>query len=194
MSESIKGISQVYDAMNQGIRLLSPCFFFLHSRDAALYIHPLCNGVKIRAPMLVSHQGLLFIVVKSGIPVGFSGVRLPKPSPSLPPVVPPPSVFPPPRVLSEPPPPPGVLSGLPHRPYRRSNVFHHLAVAVVTGNLDGGFCSSRLMSTLGVKITRRLVIRLVATSPTVGTLLALTPNRMVPIPERLRNGLRYTTP
>ncbi|CUQ50416.1 Uncharacterised protein [Segatella copri] len=43
-------------------------------------------------------------------------------------------------------------------------------------------CSSRLMSTLGVKITRRLVIRLVATSPTVGTLLALTPNRMVPNP------------
>ena len=33
-----------------------------------------------------------------------------KPSPSLPPVVPPPSVFPPPGVLSEPP-PPGVLSG-----------------------------------------------------------------------------------
>ena len=28
MSESIKGISQVYDAMNQGIRLLSPCFLF----------------------------------------------------------------------------------------------------------------------------------------------------------------------
>lgn len=28
MSESIKGICQVYDAMNQGIRLLSPCFLF----------------------------------------------------------------------------------------------------------------------------------------------------------------------
>lgn len=28
MSESIKGISQVYDAMNLGIRLLSPCFLF----------------------------------------------------------------------------------------------------------------------------------------------------------------------
>ena len=28
MSESIKGISQVYDAMNQGICLLSPCFLF----------------------------------------------------------------------------------------------------------------------------------------------------------------------
>ena len=28
MSESIKGICQVYDAMNQGICLLSPCFLF----------------------------------------------------------------------------------------------------------------------------------------------------------------------
>ena len=28
MSESIKGISQIYDAMHLGIRLLSPCFLF----------------------------------------------------------------------------------------------------------------------------------------------------------------------
>ena len=74
------------------------------------------------------------------------------------------------------PPPFGSCPGSSITAVSRSNVLHHLfrSMRVIW---IGVLCSSSLISTFGVKkITRRAVMRLPATSPTVATLLARTPN------------------
>ena len=81
------------------------------------------------------------------------------------------------------PPPFGSLSGSSTSPLSPEvTFFTTLPLRSMQVICIGVLCSSSLISTFGVKITRRAVMRLPATSPTVATLLARTPNRMVPRP------------
>ena len=64
----------------------------------------------------------------------------------------------------------------------RGHLLHDIAIAVVASDVDGGACQLVLDVGRGVKITLRLVMSELDTSLTSATLVARTPNRMVPNP------------
>lgn len=75
-----------------------------------------------------------------------------------------------------------------------SNVFHHLAVAVVTGNLDGGFLQLALdVNAWGednTAVGNQTGSHFAYGRHTLGSYAESHGSQS----ERLRNGLRYTTP